>query len=134
MPRGSSEQGTDIGYTMKWMLSLLKNVASSPPSLLRGCPSPFHPLKESLEASKTELSAHQSPAWGGGGGGAIRTRVLSAEAIMWPDHTKGGSVPHCTEGEGYLVMDIRLSAEGCRQRSLLMPVGCSAERKHITFD
>lgn len=106
MPRGSSEQGTDIGYTMKWTLSLLKKGAGSLPSLLQGCPSPFHPLKESLEASKTELSAHQSPA-----GGVIRTRVLSAEAIMRPI-TLRGLCAALTEGEGYLVMDMRLSAVG----------------------
>lgn len=106
MPRGSSEQGTAIASPMKWTLSLLKKGARSLPSLLQGCPSPFHPLKESLGASKTELSAHQSPA-----GGAIRTGVLSAQAIMWPSAPRALCAA-LTEGEGYLVMDMRLSAAG----------------------
>lgn len=50
----------------------------------QGCPSPSHSLKESLEASKTELSSYQSP--------RMRT-PLHSDASLKPLHSRSHGVP-----------------------------------------
>lgn len=77
----------------------------------RACPSPSHSFKESLEASKTELSSYQSSRTG-----RLCNRMLHwSHYVLDPTECKSSTD---AEVESYLVMDIWR-----RSRSLLVPCG-----------